>query len=428
MTLALASLVILVSLVGAAFFSGAETALTAASRARLQALETSGDHRAALANRLVANKGRLISAMLLGAQLVTIASSAYTTSVFVRAFGNGGVLGATAVMTVLIVVFGEVLPKTVAIAYPDRVALVIAPVVAFFVTVFAPVVHAVEAFVHLLLKLFGFGADERDSGVSGAEELRGAVDILHREGEVARDQRDMFGGLLELEDVPVRDVMIHRTKMRTLEADSPPAELVREALNSPYSRIPLWRGDPENIIGILHIKDLFRAYAAAGGDVSRLSAADVALDAWFIPEATSCRAQLHAFLRRKTHSALVVDEYGVVLGLITLEDIIEEIVGDITDEHDVPIEGVRKQLDGSLVVDGSVTIRDLNRAMDWDLPDQEAATVAGLVIHEARTIPEARQAFVFHGFRFEVLRRQKNRIAVLRITPMEAKGRTKAAG
>ena len=428
MTLVVAALVIVFSLAGAAFFAGAETALTAASRARLQALETAGDHRAALANRLIAHKGRLISAMLLGGQFVTIASSAYMTSVFVHAFGEGGVLEATAVMTVLIVVFGEVLPKTVAIAYPDRVALIIAPVVAFFVTGFAPVVRTVEAFVHLLLKLFGFGAGERDSALSGAEELRGAVDILHREGEVARDQRDMFGGVLELEDVPVRDVMIHRTQMRTLDADSPPQELVREALTSPYSRIPLWRGDAQNIIGMLHIKDLFRAYAATGGDVSRLSAADIALDAWFIPDATSCRAQLQAFLRRKTHSALVVDEYGVVRGLITLEDIIEEIVGDINDEHDVAVPGVRQQLDGSLVVDGGVTIRDLNRAMDWDLPDDEAATVAGLVIHEARSIPEAHQAFVFHGFRFEVLRRQKNRIAALRITPTTARGKAKAAG
>jgi Mg2+/Co2+ transporter CorB len=426
MSLALAALVILVSLFGAAFFAGAETALTAASRARLQALETGGDVRAALASRLAANKGRLISAMLLGGQVVTIASTAYTTSVFVQAFGQHGELEATAVMTVLIVVFGEVLPKTVAIAYPDRVALIIAPVVNFFVTVFGPVVHAVEIFVREVLKLFGFAVGERE--LSGAEELRGAVDLLHREGEVARDQRDMFGGLLELEDIPVGDVMIHRTKMRTLDADLPPADLVREALASPYTRMPLWRGDPDNIIGILHIKDLFRAYSAAGGDVSKLRPADIALDAWFIPDATSCRDQLQAFLRRKTHSALVVDEYGVVLGLITLEDIIEEIVGEINDEHDVAMQGVRQQLDGSLIVDGGVTIRDLNRLMDWDLPDEEAATVAGLVIHEARMIPEARQAFVFHGFRFEVLRRQKNRLAALRVTPLEAKGKAKAAG
>ena len=364
--------------------------------------------------------------MLLGGQLVTIASTAYVTGIFVETLGAHGELEATVLMTVLIVVFGEVLPKTVAIAFPDMVALSLAPAVNFFVTVFGPVVHAVEIIVRQLLKLVGFGLEERDSGPSGTEELRGAVDILHREGEVARDQRDMFGGLLELEEVPVGDVMIHRTKMRSLDADLPPSELVREALASPYTRMPLWRDDPDNIIGILHIKDLFRAYSAAGGDVSKVRPADIALDAWFIPEATSCRAQLQAFLRRKTHSALVVDEYGVVLGLITLEDIIEEIVGDITDEHDVAMQGVRQQLDGSLIVDGSVTIRDLNRLMDWDLPDEEAATVAGLVIHEAQAIPEARQAFVFHGFRFEVLRRQKNRIAALRIMPMEVKGKSKA--
>ena len=243
--------------------------------------------------------------------------------------------------------------------------------------------------------------------------MLGAVDILHREGGVARDERDMVGGVLELSEIPVSDVMVHRSKMRTLDADLPPDELVREVLASPYTRMPLWRGDPDNIIGMLHAKDLFRAYAAAGGDASRIKAADIALEAWFIPEATTLRDQLQAFLRRKTHSALVVDEYGVVLGLLTLEDIIEEIVGDIKDEHDVLAQGVRKQLDGSIIVDGSVTIRDLNRAMDWNLPDEEAATIAGLVIHEARAIPEPKQTFSFHGMRFEVLRKQRNRIAAI---------------
>jgi Mg2+/Co2+ transporter CorB len=276
-------------------------------------------------------------------------------------------------------------------------------------------------FVRGLLRLFGMRLGQREGGVSGAEELRGAVDILHREGEVARDDRDMFGGLLELSEIRVGDAMIHRTKMRSVDADLPPDELIREVLASPYTRMPLWRGDPDNIVGMLHIRDLFRAYAAAGGDASKLSAADIALEAWFIPEATTLRDQLQAFLRRKTHSALVVDEYGVVLGLITLEDIIEEIVGAIEDEHDVLTHGVRKQLDGSLIVEGSVSIRDLNRAMDWNLPDDEAATIAGLVIHEARAIPDPRQTYVFHGLRFEVLRRQRNRIAILRITPTKAR-------
>src|SRR5208283_3841646 len=223
---------------------------------------------------------------------------------------------------------------------------------------------------------------------------------------------------LELSEVPVSDVMVHRTKMRLLDADLPPDEVVREAIESPYTRLPLWRGDPDNIIGILHAKDLLRAFVTCGGDASKLKIADIALDPWFVPEATSLRDQLQAFLRKKTHSALVVDEYGVVQGLVTLEDIIEEIVGDIRDEHDEAVQGVRRQRDGSVVIDGAVTIRDLNRAMDWNLPDEEAATVAGLVIHEARAIPEPRQTFSFHGMRFEVLRKQHNRIAAIRIAPL----------
>jgi Mg2+/Co2+ transporter CorB len=418
MSISLAVLLIFLSLVAAAFFAGAETALTAASRARLQALETGGDKRATLANKLIAMRGRLISAMLLGGQLVTIAASSFATSVLVGAVGDRGVLYATAIMTALIVIFGEVLPKTIAIAYPDRMSLLIAPVVSFFVTVFGPVVSAVETLVRAMLRLWGVSLAGGESSVSGHEELRGAVDILHREGGVARDERDMFGGLLELSEIPVADVMVHRTNMRTIDADLPPDELVREVLASPYTRMPLWRDDPDNIIGMLHAKDLFRAFAAAGGDASRIKAADIALEAWFIPEATTLRDQLKAFLSRKTHSALVVDEYGVVLGLVTLEDIIEEIVGDIKDEHDIVAQGVRKQLDGSIIVDGSVTIRDLNRAMDWNLPDEEAATIAGLVIHEARAIPEPKQTYSFHGLRFEVLRKQRNRIAALRIAPL----------
>jgi Mg2+/Co2+ transporter CorB len=411
-------LVIALSIVAAAFFAGAETALTAASRARMHALEMAGDNRAKLVTRLIGMRGRLISAMLLGGQFVTIGSSAIATSVLLGLYGDRGVLAATIIMTALIVIFGEVLPKTIAIAYPDRVSLLIAPLVLFFVRVFGPVVSAVEALVRGVLRVAGVSLVDEDAGVSGHDELMGAVDILHREGEVERDERDMFGGLLELSEIPVSDVMIHRTKMRLIDADLPPEELLREVIASPYTRMPLWRGEPDNIIGVLHAKDLLRAYVAAGGDASKLNIADLTLKPWFIPESTTLRDQLQAFLGRKMHSALVVDEYGVVQGLITLEDIIEEIVGDIRDEHDVAVQGVRKQRDGSVVVDGSATIRELNRAMGWNLPDDEAATVAGLVIHEARSIPEPRQTFSFHGFRFEVLRKQRNRIAALRITPL----------
>src|SRR6202050_2642018 len=354
--------VIILSVAAAAFFACAETALTAASRARMHALATAGEQRAKLGARLIGARGRLISAMLLGGQFVTIGSSAIATSVLLSLFGDHGVWAATAIMTTLIVVFGEVMPKTIAIAYPDRVSLLIAPLVSFFVTVFGPIVSAVEIFVRGVLRLCGVSLGHHDFGVSGHEELMGAVDILHREGEVERDERDMFGGLLELSEIPVSDVMVHRTKMRLIDADLPPLELVREVLASPYTRMPLWRDEPDNIIGVLHAKDLLRALAAAGGDAAKLNIADIALEAWFVPDTTSVRDQLQAFLRRKTHFALVVDEYGVVMGLVTLEDIIEEIVGDIKDEHDVVVPGMRPQPDGSVVTEGSVTIRDLNRA------------------------------------------------------------------
>ncbi len=420
MSLTVDALIVLASVFASAFFSGAETALTAASRARMHALEMDGNQSAKLVNRLIVMRGRLISAMLFGSQIVNVAASAFTTSVLVVLAGDRGVVYATVIMTVLVVIFGEVLPKTIAIAYADRVSLFIAPVVSFFVTIFWPVVGAVEVFVRSLLWLCGMRLSERQSVASGHEELRGAVDLLHREGGVARSERDMFGGLLELGEIEVSDVMIHRTNMRTINADLPPPELVREVLASPYTRLPLWRGAPDNIIGVLHAKDLFRAVASAGGDSSRINIEDIALEAWFVPDTTTLRDQLQAFLRRKTHFALVVDEYGVVMGLVTLEDIIEEIVGDIKDEHDVAVPGMRPQPDGSVVVEGSVTIRDLNRAMDWALPDEEATTIAGLVIHEARAIPEPKQVFVFHGFRFEVLRKNRNRITALRISPLAA--------
>jgi Mg2+/Co2+ transporter CorB len=418
MSFTIAALIILASLVASAFFSGAETALTAASRVRMLALEKSGNRRATMVQRLITQRGRLIGAMLLGGQLVTIAASSFTTDFLVHIVGERGVVYATAIMTVLIVVFAEVLPKTVAIAYPDRVSLIVAPLVAFFVSIFWPIVATIETFVRALLSLGGLRIGERASMLSGHEELMGTVELLHREGGVARDERDMFGGLIELSGLEVYDVMVHRTNMRAIDADLPPPELVREVLASPHTRLPVWRGDPDNIIGVLHAKDLLRSLAAAGGDPSKLNIDDIALEAWFVPDTTSVRDQLQAFLRRKTHFALVVDEYGVVQGLITLEDILEEIVGDIKDEHDVAIQGVRPQPDGSVIVDGAAPVRDLNRTMDWSLPDEEATTIAGLVIHEARTIPEPKQVFTFHGFRFEVLRKNRNRITALRVAPI----------
>ncbi len=274
--------------------------------------------------------------------------------------------------------------------------------------------------------MFGFRVGIDQAFLSAHEELRGAVDLLHHEGSVEKLDRDMLSGLLDLPDLTVSDVMIHRTEMITVCADDPPEEVVKAVLAAAVTRIPLWKGTPENIVGVLHVKDLLRALQGAEGNPSKVDVTTIARPPWFVPDIRPLSEQLKAFRRRKTPFALVVDEYGEVMGLVTLEDILEEIVGDITDEHDVVVPGVRPQPDGSVNVDGGVPIRDLNRAMEWNLPDDEATTIAGLVIHEARSIPEPGQTFTFHGFRFRVLRRERNRITTLRITPLTRKPSVKA--
>jgi Mg2+/Co2+ transporter CorB len=410
--------VIVVCLAVSFFFSASETALTAFSPARMLQLEKNGNVRARLVNRLVETRERMIGAILAGNNVANIAASALTTGVLYAWFGDVGVLYATAIMTVVIVVFIEVLPKTLAINTPDRVALLVARPILWLVRLMGPILIGIEALVRWILRLFGarFGTDQ--AYLSAHEELRGTVDLLHREGSVEKLDRDMFGGLLDLRDLVVSDVMIHRTEMISVCADLPPREVTMAVLAEPVTRVPLWSGKPDNIIGILHAKDLLRAIRDADGDLSKIDVKAIARPPWFVPDVRPLSDQIKAFRRRKTPFALVVDEYGELMGLVTLEDILEEIVGDITDEHDVAVPGVRPLPDGSVNVDGGVPIRDLNRAMDWSLPDTEATTVAGLVIHEARSIPEAGQTFTFHGFRFRVLRREKNRIAALRITPL----------
>ena len=419
-------LAIFVCLVLSFFFAGSETALTASSRASMHRLEHQGNRRAAIVNRLLAARERLLGALLLGNNAVNIAASTLATGLFLEWFGDAGVIYATVVMTILVVVFSEVLPKTAAINAPDRLALMAARPLDLFVRLFAPVLMAIEALVRWILSLFGIRVGQDQPILSAHERLRGAVDLLHHEGGVEKQDRDMFGGVLDLRELEVSDVMMHRTKMITVCIDDPPEEIAANVLKGPVTRLPLWSGTPENIVGMLHAKNYLRALHAAGGDASKVDVRAIMTPPWFVPDIRPLYEQLKAFRRRKTPLALVVDEYGEVMGLVTLQDILEEIVGDISDEHDVVVPGVRPQPDGSVSVDGGVPVRDLNRAMEWNLPDEEATTIAGLVIHEARSIPEPGQSFTFHGFRFQVLRMNRNRITALRITPLARKTAVKA--
>ena len=423
-TLILAAVALLLAL--SAFFSGSETALTAVSRARMHALEQEGRPRAGIVNRLLETPERIIGTVLLGNNLVNILASALTTSLLIQLFGEAGVFYATLILTLFIVIFCEVLPKTYAIAFPDRFALTVAPVMSALIVLLSPITRVIEFFVARLMRITPTRADD-EANILAHHELRGTIELSTREGIVDRGEAKRLGGVLDLRDLEIDDLMQHRTDLETINGNDPPAKIVNDVLRSQYTRMPVWRDQPDNIIGVLHSKDLLAALGRSGWDVDKLDISSILSEPWFVPDTTSVSDQLNAFLTRKTQLALVVDEYGEVQGVITLEDILEEIVGEIIDEHDIGEASIRRQPDGAINVDGGVAIRDINREMDWDLPDAEAVTIAGLVIHEAQTIPEPGQTFTFYGYRFEILRRSKNRITAIRVRKLADEAPVSAA-
>ena len=406
---------IIVLLAFSGFFSGSETALTGASRPRMHQLASEGNRRAKTVRLLHAQQERLIGGILIGNNIVNILASALATSLMITLFGDSGVVYATVAMTILVVIFSEVLPKTYAIRHADEVALKVGPLVRVIILVLAPLSKVIELIVGILLRLLGEKIGSAED-IAREQELRGAIRLHSDTNTVNAHEGLMLGGVMDLDDVEVGEIMTHRTDVAMIDLQLSPGEIVSRMLDSPFTRVPVFSGNPDNIVGVLHAKALLREVQNHEGHIDEMHVADVATEPWFVPESTDCLSQLHEFRERREHFALVVDEYGDLQGVVTLEDIIEEIVGEIDDEHDIPVPGVRRQTDGSYLVDGRVTIRDLNREFGWTLSDEEASTIAGLVLHEARFIPEEGQSFAIEGLKIDVLRRSGNQLRQLRMT------------
>ncbi len=408
-----------------AFFSGSETAMTAASRARIYALSGQGNRNASRVERMQEQMERVIATLLLGNTFVNNAAAAITTVIFANYFTEAGgalPLIAAVSITAVIFIFSEVLPKTYAINNPERMSLFVAPLLSLLVRITYPLTHVTQIIINGILGLFGVKVVREPGAEESIEELRGAIDLHSESAEEIREAGAMLHSILDLDEVPVSDIMVHRRGVTTIDADLPIGDLVQLVLESPHTRIPLWRGEPDNIVGVLHAKGLLRALRNNEWKLEGLDIISLCAKPWFIPDSTTLLKQLEAFKRRREHFAIVVDEYGALMGVVTLEDIIEEIVGDIADEHDMKVEGVVQEEEGSFIIDGSVTLRDLNREFDWNLPDEEASTLAGLVLHEARQIPIPGQVFSFYGLRFEILDRQRNQIRRIRVTPLDKAG------
>lgn len=405
---------IAVLIIFSGFFSGSETALTAASRGKLRANADKGDARAERALDITEDNERLIGSVLLGNNVVNIVATSLATSLLTKLFGQNGVAAASLVMTILILIFAEVLPKTYAISNPEIVASRVARPIGIVVRLFSPIVAAVRLLVRGVLRIFGVRIDPDSNILAVREEIAGALQLGHSEGIVEKEDRDRILGALDLNDRAVEEIMLHRSGIEMIDVSASKEAILKQVLESKYTRIPVFKGEPENIVGVIHAKDLLRA--THNGSAKDFDILNVANPPYFVPETTTLGDQMRQFLKRKTHFALVVDEYGSLQGLITLEDILEEIVGEITDEFDIDEDDqIEATDDGAYLVEGSMTIRDLNRAHDWSLPDEEANTVAGLVIHEAQMIPLEGQVFSFHGFRFEVVEKDKNRISQLKV-------------
>ncbi len=402
------------------FFSGSETAMTATSKAKMHGLEKEGNKRAKIVNKLIDQKDKLIGALLLGNNLVNILASAMATSVLIGLFGEAGVVYATIAMTLLVLIFAEVLPKSYAIMNADKVALFIAPVVNVVVVTLSPITQSIIWIVRNFLKIFGVDLDAEDDD-GNKQELMGVIDLHQGDQDEVREERAMLRSILDLIDVEVDEIMTHRGQVEMIDISQKPEDIIQIVLNSRYTRLPLYQDTQENIVGVIHAKWVLKELNKYKWDVSKIDFEQISSDPWFIPDSTNLFDQLQEFRARRAHFALVVDEYGSFEGIVTLEDILEEIVGEIDDEHDVSVPGLTPQVNGSYLVDGGVTIRDLNREFEWNIPNNDYATVAGLLIHESRLLPDVGQSFSFFGVRFDVLKRSGNQITQVRLKKISKK-------
>ncbi len=404
-----------------AFFSSSETGLTGSSRAKIHKLKMEGNKKAEIVGKLREDKDRLIGTILLGNNAVNIAATILATNLTVKLYGsdyNEFVL--TTIMTLVILIFAEVIPKTYAFNNAERVALLVAPIFNILVIVLYPITKAVQICSDIIIKCITpkNKTYEDYEDMEGVDVLRGAIEVHHDEGSVVKDDRDMLGSILDLADTEVGEIMIHRKEMQTCDVSMSNAEIVEYMLSTPYTRIPFWENEPDNIIGVMHSKYLMRALRNHEGDVDEMDMRSIMREPWFVPENRNLKEQLQAFRDSNNHFAFVVDEYGALQGMLTLEDIIEEIVGQIEEEPergDIISRDIEETEDGMYIVDGQISIRDLNRALDWNLSDEEASTLAGLIIYEAKLIPEKGQKFHFNGYHFEIVEKIRNQITRVKV-------------
>ena len=404
-------IVIFFLLLLSAFFSSSETAITKISDAKIHQWDEKKNKKIIKAKSLLKNREKVIGTLLLGNNIVNILASALATSILISVFGDKGIIYATVIMTSLIFIFAEVLPKTYAIRESEKLIIYSAPIIIFFTKILSPIIIVLQSLVSSILKI----ANKENSQSDWKQNLRGAILLANNQGNVRKYDRVMLESILDLHEVKVSEIMTHRKNIESLNILENIDNITHLALKSRFTRLPLWKGNTDNIIGTLHIKDLLRAKNINNKiDINNLMQKPL-----FISENTSLSEQLNKFKKETNQMAFVIDEYGDIQGLITLEDVLEEIVGEIFDEFDKQILEPNILEDKSVTVDGAMTIRDLNRLTDWDLSDDEASTIAGLVIDVAQKLPKINETIKIENFYFKILERQRTRLTKINIKPFD---------
>ncbi len=396
-----------------AFFSGSETGLISLNRYRLRHLAKDGHPGAVRAARLLERPDRLIGIILLGNNFVNILASAIATLLAVRLLGEAGVWVATGVLTVVILLFAEVAPKTVAAMHPERIAYPASYVLEPLLRIFYPIVWVINAVANGLLRLLGIRTDAGFSQHLSSEELR---TVVNEAGSlIPQTHQNMLLRILDLEKVTVEDIMVPRNEIAGIDLDDDWATILDQLSTSQHTRLPVYQGNIDNVIGFIHLRNFLAMQRRQ--EITKDSLRQLIREAYFIPEGTPLHTQLLNFQQQRRRLGFVVDEYGDIRGLVTLDDILEEIVGEFTTDPAARMREIHPQEDGTYLVDGSANIRELNRIMKWDLPVDGPKTINGLVIEYLETIPASGTSIMIAGYPIEIVQTTGNAIKTVRIDP-----------
>ncbi len=415
---------ILILIFCSGIFSCCETSITAVSRAKIHQLKAAGNKKAIKIDQLLENREKVVSAMLVGNNAVNILASALAASIFIKAFGEAGLFYATIIMTTLVIIFAEIMPKTFAIKAPDKMLMIFFPIIWFIVNFFYPLTNFLQKIVNKFVAIF-FSNKVTASKLEELAEIRSAVEIKAIEGGIVKKDKDLIDGVLDLSDTDISEIMVYRKDIESIDVAQDKKTIIELALASKFSKIPLWRQDKENIIAILNSKKLAKEIYQLrqnNQNIDEIDLSKICSDPIFVPMTNSLKAQLDEFRKNRNKIAIVIDEYSALQGLITLQDIVEEIVGEIKDQDDVLGQKITKTRSGAYKVPAKTLIRDINRILDWSLEESdEAYNINALIINNLGRIPQLDEKFLIGNYEFEVFKRNEFELEQLKIARKNSK-------